>query len=255
MQQYTGIIESKAVNLILADHFEPHVIRLPKGDVPVGIVFEQSPIEGTGLAKGGIVTIKVSTGKKTVSVPDVVGKQLTDAVATLTRAGLNAKSFGVPSDKPPGTVTAQDPRSGTSLVEGASVRINYSSGPKQVAVPPVVGLDYSTALQQLQAAGFAVARTDVESDQPAGVVVSQVPSGSSTATQGLHGQPLRLERAADDAAAGRHRPDRGRREGDAEGGRVQGEGDTAGHRGRDVRRGRHLAGSAGEQPAGPEHRR
>ena len=64
------------------------------------------------------------------------------------------------------------------------MRINYSTGPKQVAVPPVVGLDYSTALQQLQAAGFAVARTDVESDQPAGVVVSQVPSGSSTATKG-----------------------------------------------------------------------
>ena len=64
------------------------------------------------------------------------------------------------------------------------MRINYSTGPKQIAVPPVVGLDYSTALQQLQAAGFAVGRTDVESDQPAGVVVSQVPTGSSTATKG-----------------------------------------------------------------------
>ena len=184
VQQYTGIVESKAVNLIIGDGFEPKVQRLPSADQPVGIVFEQSPIEGTSLAKGGIVTIKVSTGKKTVDVPDVVGKQLTDAVAALTRAGLNAKSVGVPSDKPSGTVTAQDPRPGTSLVEGASVRINYSTGPKQVAVPPVVGLDYSTALQQLQAAGFAVARTDVESTQPAGVVTSQVPSGSSTATKG-----------------------------------------------------------------------
>ena len=184
VQQYTGIVESKAVDLIIADGFEPKVQRLPSAEQPVGIVFEQSPTEGTSLAKGGIVTIKVSTGKKTVDVPDVVGKQLTDAVAALTRAGLNAKSVGVPSDKPSGTVTAQDPRPGTSLVEGASVRINYSTGPKQVAVPPVVGLDYSTALQQLQAAGFAVARTDVESTQPAGVVTAQVPSGSSTATKG-----------------------------------------------------------------------
>jgi eukaryotic-like serine/threonine-protein kinase len=184
VQLYTGIIESKSVDLIIADGFEPHVQRLPSSDQPVGIVFEQSPTEGTTLAKGGIITIKVSTGKKTVTVPDVVGKQLTDAVAALTRAGLTAKSVGVPSDKPSGTVTAQDPRAGTSLVENASVRINYSTGPKQVAVPPVVGLDYSTALQQLQAAGFAVARTDVESTQPAGVVTSQVPSGSSTATKG-----------------------------------------------------------------------
>jgi beta-lactam-binding protein with PASTA domain len=184
VQQYTGIVESRAVDLILGDGFEPKVRRVANSDQPAGIVYEQSPVEGTGLAKGGIVTILVSTGKKSVDVPDVVGKQLTDAVATLTRAGLVAKSVGVSSDKPSGTVTAQDPRAGTSLVEGATVRINYSTGPKQVAVPPVVGLDYSTALQQLQAAGFAVGRTDVESDQPAGIVVSQVPTGSSTATKG-----------------------------------------------------------------------
>ena len=101
VQQYTGIVESQAVDLILDDGFEPKVRRVPNGEQPAGIVFEQSPVEGTGLAKGGIVTILVSTGKKTVDVPDVVGKQLTDAVATLTRAGLKAKSVGVPSDKPP----------------------------------------------------------------------------------------------------------------------------------------------------------
>ncbi len=184
VKQYTGIVESRAVALIRADGFEPRVRRLPSGDQSAGIVFEQSPVEGTGLAKGGLVTIKVSTGKKTVTVPLVVGKQLTEAVALLTTAGLTTTSVGVPSDKPSGTVTAQDPKSGTSLVEGASVRINYSTGPKQIAVPPVVGLDYSTALQQLQAAGFAVGRTDVDSEQPAGVVVSQVPSGSSTASKG-----------------------------------------------------------------------
>jgi len=184
VQQYTGIIESQAVNLILGDGFEPNVRRVPNGGQPVGIVYEQSPVEGTGLAKGGIVTILVSTGKRTVRVPGVVGKQVTDAVATLTKVDLNYKSVGVPSDKPSGTVTAQDPAAGTSVVEGATVRINFSTGPKLIAVPPVVGLDYSTALQQLQAAGFAVGRTAVESNQPAGIVVSQVPSGSSTAVKG-----------------------------------------------------------------------
>ena len=90
---------------------------------------------------------------------------MTDAVAALTRAGLNTKSVGVASDKDAGyRDTVQDPAAGTSVVEGATVRVNYSTGPKQVAVPPVVGLDYSTALQQLQAAFFAVGRTDVESD-------------------------------------------------------------------------------------------
>ena len=49
--------------------FEPKVRRVPNGEVPLGIVFEQSPVEGTLLAKGGIVEIQVSTGKKTVTVP------------------------------------------------------------------------------------------------------------------------------------------------------------------------------------------
>ncbi len=184
VQQYTGIVENRAVNLITDDGFEPNVRRVPNGDQPEGIAFEQSPVEGTSLARGGIVTILVSTGKRSVKVPYVVGRQLTAAVVAISQAGLTPKSVGVPSDKPSGTVTAQDPKAGTSLVEGASVRINYSTGPKPIAVPPVVGLDYSTALQQLQAAGFAVARTDVESAEPQGVVVSQVPSGSSTAAKG-----------------------------------------------------------------------
>ena len=182
--QYTGIVESLAFNLVRDDGFEPNVRRIPNGEQPKGSVFEQSPVEGTGLERGGIVTILVSSGKRTVKVPSVVGSQLTEAVADLTRAGLNARSVGVPSDQRSGTVTGQDPRPGTPLVEGATVRINYSTGPKPIAVPPVVGLDYSTALQQLQAAGFAVGRTDVESDQPAGTVVNQVPSGSSTAARG-----------------------------------------------------------------------
>ena len=78
------------------------------------------------------------------------------------------------------------------------MRINYSTGPKQVAVPPVVGLDYSTALQQLQAAGFAVARTDVESDQPAGVVRQPGAERLVDRDEGVDRQPLGLERAADD---------------------------------------------------------
>src|SRR6186997_3030958 len=41
VQQYTGIVESKAVNLIIQDGLEPKVQRLPSADQPVGIVFEQ----------------------------------------------------------------------------------------------------------------------------------------------------------------------------------------------------------------------
>ena len=98
----------------------------------------------------------VSTGKPKMTVPGVVGKSLADAVAALTSVKLQANPQNVPSDQPAGTVTAQDPKAGTVVVEGTRVRINVSKGPKQVVVPSVVGLSYDQASAQLQTAGFAV---------------------------------------------------------------------------------------------------
>jgi hypothetical protein len=162
--------------------FEPNVRRLPNGDVQKGYVFDQEPDAGSRQPKGSMVTILVSSGKKNVSVPSLVGKSRDTAVKDLTSLGLDADVHEVPSDKPSDTVTAQDPRPGTIVVEGASVRVNVSSGPKPVAVPAVIGQTYDTAAAQLQAAGFTVGRADVESDQPAGEVVDQDPPGNSTAS-------------------------------------------------------------------------
>jgi serine/threonine-protein kinase len=184
VDDYNGILEQKAVTLIVNDGFDPNVRRLPNGDVQKGYVFDQEPDAGTRQPKGSMVTILVSSGKKNVSVPSLVGKSRDTAVKELTSLGLDADVHEVPSDKQSDTVIAQDPRPGTIVVEGASVRVNVSSGPKPVAVPAVIGQTYDTAAAQLQAAGFTVGRADVESDRPAGEVVDQDPPGNSTASRG-----------------------------------------------------------------------
>jgi serine/threonine-protein kinase len=184
VDNYEGILEELAVAQIRQDGFEPKVIRQPNGEVKPKYVFEQEPSPGTGLPRDSIVTIRVSTGKRKIGVPSLVGRPRDSAVAELTSAGLDAVVREVPSEKRAGTVTAQDPRPGTVVVEGSSVRINVSSGPKPVAVPNVVGSSYDVAAAQLQLAGFTVGRVDVESDRPAGEVVEQTPPGNSTATRG-----------------------------------------------------------------------
>ena len=68
---------------------------------------------------------------------------------------------------------------GTQVVKGSRVRINVSSGPAPVSVPYVVGQQYDAAAAQLQSAGFAVGRKNVESQQPKGQVVAQEPSGTA----------------------------------------------------------------------------
>ena len=184
VQQYTGLKESNAVALVVSDGFEPKVERLPNPDTAAGIVFEQEPREGTKLENGSIVVLRVSTGKKKVSVPDVRGLSQEQAVTTLTRAGLETRVVAVNSPKPEDTVTAQAPAPGEVVVEGAEVRINVSKGPKPIVVPNVVGLLYDTAAAQLQAAGFAVGRRDADSERPAGEVLAQNPPGSSLASAG-----------------------------------------------------------------------
>jgi len=171
--------ESLAVQKIQGAHLTPNVIRETSETVQKGIVISQSPNAGVRVAKNTNVDIHVSKGPPQVEVPDVVGKTSTDAVSTLTAAGLKASVHQVHSGRPAGTVTAQDPPAGTTILKGKRVRINISSGPQPVSVPYVVGLSFDQASAQLQSAGFAVARTNVESDQPKNTVVAQDPTGSA----------------------------------------------------------------------------
>jgi eukaryotic-like serine/threonine-protein kinase len=182
--EYEGLREANAVALVGNADLKPRVKRLPNDEVPEGIVADQSPEPGTRLAKGSIVELTVSSGKRVVKVPDVRGKSLADAIEELSAADLDADPRDVNSDEPPGTVTAQDPAPNEEVVAGTSVRINVSQGPKEVAVPSVTGLLEDAATSQLQAAGFAVARRDVSSDLDRGTVVTQDPPGNSTAVKG-----------------------------------------------------------------------
>jgi len=160
------------------------VVRRPSDGVDVGRVIEQSRPPGERTEKGNLVTIFVSTGKPKVTVPSVVGQRSEDAVAALTSRGLKVDVHRVNSDKESGTVTGQAPKAGVRLVKGERVRINVSQGPKPVAIPPVVGQPYESAASTLQASGFAVARRDVESNDPKGVVVQQDPGANTLVSPG-----------------------------------------------------------------------
>ena len=184
VDNYTGLLESKAVGLIIEDGFEDRVRRVPNSEVAEGYVIEQEPAPGTRLQKGSIVTIDVSTGRPEVTVPPLIGKTRDEAVRDLTALNLEVSVVEVNSEQEPGIVTAQDPAAGTVLITGSTVRVNVSKGIKQVAVPSVVGQQVDIASSQLQLAGFKVGRIDVESEQPAGEVVTQSPPGNSTAARG-----------------------------------------------------------------------
>ena len=98
---------------------------------PVGIVFAQAPGGGTQTEPGGLVTLTVSKGPHAVAVPNTVSLTEADAVAQLTDAGLEADVVQVPSNARAGTVVAQNPKGGTSVDPGSTVRLNVSKGRTQ----------------------------------------------------------------------------------------------------------------------------
>jgi serine/threonine-protein kinase len=175
-----GIQESLAVRKINDAGLQPTVHRRSSTTVQKGDVIDQSPAAGTKVQKNQFVDITVSKGLPTVQVPSVVGKSRDDAISTLVNAGLTAQPVvSVPSSKPVGTVTGQDPPSGQVVTRGSNVRINVSSGPAEVDVPSVVGLPFDEASAALQNDGFAVARTNVDSNSAKDTVVDQSPSGTA----------------------------------------------------------------------------
>ena len=181
---YLDMPEQLARQKIKTDGFLPVVDHHSSRTTAVGLVFKQDPTNGKTAPKGSEVHIWVSTGLPKATVPGVVGKSSTDAVAALTQVHLKPDVHEVPSSKPAGTVTAQDPPSGTRLTVGEKVRINVSKGPQPVSVPSVIGQPIDQASSELQALGFQVSTRFVDNDQPANTVIDQSPSAGQSAGKG-----------------------------------------------------------------------
>ena len=181
---YTRIRESAARAAILNAGLKPEIKRQPSTAQPPTFVFDQAPGAGNKIDKGNAVTIFVSTGPAKAVVPDVRGKSATDAAAAIASAGLRPDVHEVNSAKDVNTVVAQAPKPGVKVVKGSKVRINVSKGPPTIAVPPVVGLPFAQASSELQAKGFAVKRNDQDSNEAAGIVLSQDPGGNTLAPEG-----------------------------------------------------------------------
>ena len=184
VEYYVNLTQAEAEAKIQAIGLTANVKKGANVDTAPGLVYAQQPTEGNKIPKGNAVTIWVSTGKPKVAVPTLVGMQETDAVNQLKALHLKPDVHGVNSNTPANQVTAQDPKSGTKVVVGTSVRINVSKGPQPVAVPSVVGDTLDQATATLQGAGFKTTPTFVNATQPANTVTDQSPGAGSSAAKG-----------------------------------------------------------------------
>jgi serine/threonine-protein kinase len=176
--------ESLARQQLRAAGFVVSVRREPSREVRAGSVISQDPAGGSRAPKDSTVVLAVSTGIPKSTVPEVVGLTQTEAITNLNAVDLQANVHQVYSGEPFQTVTGQNPKAGTIVASGSSVRINVSRGERQASVPSVVGEPYANAAGALQGAGFVVSRVDEDSDEPKGIVIRQEPAAGSVVAQG-----------------------------------------------------------------------
>ncbi|MEU8297238.1 Stk1 family PASTA domain-containing Ser/Thr kinase [Micromonospora sp. NPDC048909] len=125
--------------------------------LPAGVVIDTNPKVGAEVKPGAKVTVILSKGRAPISVPNLVGKSLTDARTALTQLGLVVVENYKDSDKPKDEILGQSPADGTGVEKGTQVKLEVSKGPPLVVVPRVIDLPCPQAKQVLESQGFPVA--------------------------------------------------------------------------------------------------
>jgi eukaryotic-like serine/threonine-protein kinase len=167
-----GLPERNARATLEERGFAVEVAR-QSSDQSRGIVVEQDPGAGSRLARGGRVSLAVSTGPEptqtvtetrtvtaapeTIEMPDLVGAEYRDAVEQVLDTGLFPDSFPVESTEERGTVVDQRPQAGAELAPGSSVRLDVSLGSgerEERTVPDLTGQSLDEALRVCADAGF-----------------------------------------------------------------------------------------------------
>ena len=191
------IVLPKFVGMIYASDIEGNseyadlTFEITYGNVPSkqpGEVLRQTPAAGMTVKKGKTVSLTVNGEAEQVVVEDVKGYKQQDAYDALKALNLSPKIQAVADDDTAvGYVVKTDPAAGSTVSTGTTVTIYVSSGPstESAVIPNIVGYQYSTAKEELEAAGFVVTTEyDDESDKDENTVLSVSPNEGEKAKKG-----------------------------------------------------------------------
>ena len=185
--QVNGETWAQAQAQIKAEGLNPVEQKQASSSVQSGRVISTNPDNGNSIAKGGTVTVNVSTGVGKIALPNLQGTQANTAQNQLKQLGFTNVST-VPdaqSTQPSGAVDHTNPGAGNYPADQA-ITLYVSGG--GVSVPNVVNQTQDEATAILKQDGFSVnvITTPAPSDQavPPGTVYNQNPGANSVKAKG-----------------------------------------------------------------------
>ncbi len=136
---------------------------------------------------GVFLLVRALTGEKaaTKAVPDVVGRNVSEARSLLEADGFRVEAQSEKSDTVPVDVVIRtDPAGGEEAEAGSTITLVVSAGSDTIEVPDVVGKSEAAARSQLEDRGFEVAVDRRASGEAEGTVVTMDPAGGTQAGKG-----------------------------------------------------------------------
>lgn len=140
----------RAVETLEAEDLLATRVNEPSETIAEGNVTRSTPAPDTSVAAGQQVTLYVSTGPDTATVPPLEGLGEDEARSSLENAGLSVGSIRRQNDPalPAGTVISADLESGTDVARGTTVNLVVASG--QVVIVDYTGYTVDAATRELQ---------------------------------------------------------------------------------------------------------
>lgn len=140
---------------------------------------------GTTLKAGDTVIIYYSKGQAPSEVPNVVGKDLSEALIALSQAGFN-NVVPMPEENdsyPENEVISQDPPSGTVASVDDTITVFYATAEPIAFIPVVAGMSKNEAKEELS--NFTVEfRQIYDSEVEEGLVIRTSPEGGMNVPKG-----------------------------------------------------------------------
>ncbi|MBF0170699.1 MAG: PASTA domain-containing protein [Nitrospinae bacterium] len=143
-------------------------------------VIDQTPLAGKSLRRGEGVSVTVSRGSRTVTIPPLAGLPLLEAGALLAAAQMkNPALLRMPSSAPEGTTLAQYPAPGAVVPREERATLLVSSGPepRYLASPDFTGLPLLTVMERVKRLELRISEVVYIHDERVeqGTVLSQQP--------------------------------------------------------------------------------
>ncbi|MBO0839393.1 MAG: Stk1 family PASTA domain-containing Ser/Thr kinase [Sciscionella sp.] len=191
-----GATQQSAINSLQSAGLHPNVQNVPCQPDPnnggqmacttdqINKVLNTDPKEGTKVDPGSSVTLRVGANPKQVQIPDVSGKSPQDATNALKTPAVNLSvspdnETQEVDDSMVGKVIGTDPKAGTTVTMGSTVKLIVGKKRNLVTVPDVTNQNQSQAQTNLTNIGLQVNVQQVDGVQPAGTVIAQDPPGGS----------------------------------------------------------------------------